>query len=163
EGGDWLDDLLPAGGPGQTRGMLGTARRLRRGGGGLAGLVTNPYPPFLPPRPGRRPPPGGLFRDPGGAPPPPPHPRTPARRARRPGPSRVLDDYNGLAECAGCPPPPRRMELFTTPADEEAAGRVWRRAGLADFREVVCLNPGAAFGSAKHWPAAYFADLARSL
>src|SRR5258708_15120646 len=33
-------------------------------------------------------------------------------------PSPILDAYNLLAESAGCPPPRRRMELFTTKADE---------------------------------------------
>jgi heptosyltransferase-2 len=78
-------------------------------------------------------------------------------------PSPVLDDYNRLAEVAGCPPPGRRMELFTTPADETAADAVWHRAGLDRAREVVCLNPGGAFGSSKHWPTEYFATLARDL
>jgi heptosyltransferase-2 len=78
-------------------------------------------------------------------------------------PSPVLDAYNRLAEAAGCPSPGRRMELFTTPAEEEAADRVWRTAGLDHYAEVICLNPGGAFGSAKHWPSAYFAALARDL
>jgi heptosyltransferase-2 len=54
------------------------------------------------------------------------------------------------------------MELFTTPRDEAAADAVWEHAGLAG-REVVCLNPGAAFGAAKHWDVASFAALARRL
>jgi heptosyltransferase-2 len=55
------------------------------------------------------------------------------------------------------------MELFTTPLDERAADLVWRQAGLDRHVEVACLNPGAAFGSAKHWPVEYFAILARDL
>lgn len=78
-------------------------------------------------------------------------------------PSPILDAYNRLAERAGCPTPSRRMELFTTPDDEAGADAVWEQCGLTAFREVVCLNPGAAFGSAKYWPAEYFADLAREL
>ncbi len=78
-------------------------------------------------------------------------------------PSPVLDAYNLLAERAGCPAPTRRMELYTTDADEAAAQRVWDLAGLSDHSEVVCLNPGAAFGSAKFWPTAHFAALARDL
>jgi heptosyltransferase-2 len=77
--------------------------------------------------------------------------------------SPILDAYNRLVEYLGCPPPGREMELFTTPADESAADRVWERGGLARHPEVICLNPGAAFGSAKHWPAEYFAWLARQL
>src|SRR5437764_1099478 len=59
--------------------------------------------------------------------------------------------------------PRARLELFTTPRDEEAADTVWQRCRLAEFPEVVCLNPGAAFGAAKHWPAESFATLAQEL
>jgi heptosyltransferase-2 len=78
-------------------------------------------------------------------------------------PSPAIDAYNLLAERAGCPPPGCSMELYTTPADEKAANQVWEAARFADYPEVVCLNPGAAFGSAKHWPAGHFAALARDL
>jgi heptosyltransferase-2 len=83
--------------------------------------------------------------------------------AGRATPSPVIDDYNRIARAAGCAAPGQRMELFTTAADEAAADGVWRRAGFGPGREVVCLNPGAAFGSAKYWPAEYFAELARDL
>ena len=78
-------------------------------------------------------------------------------------PSPVLVAYNRLAEHVGCPRPSYRMELFTTAADEAAADRVWQQAGFGKRAEVICLNPGAAFGAAKHWPAEYFATLARQL
>jgi heptosyltransferase-2 len=77
--------------------------------------------------------------------------------------SPIVDAYNRLAEHVGCPPPGHDLELFTTPADERAADRVWELTGLEEYAEVVCLNPGAAFGAAKHWPVAHFAELARSL
>jgi heptosyltransferase-2 len=83
--------------------------------------------------------------------------------AGRLAPSSVLDAYNRLAEHAGCPAPGHRMELFTTPADEAAADVVWQREGLHRCAEVICLNPGAAFGAAKHWPAEHFARLAGDL
>jgi heptosyltransferase-2 len=75
----------------------------------------------------------------------------------------VIEDYNRLVEYLGCPSAGFRMGLFTTAADEAAAESVWQQAGLAKSPEVICLNPGAAFGSAKHWPADYFATLARDL
>jgi heptosyltransferase-2 len=78
-------------------------------------------------------------------------------------PSSVLDAYNLMVERVGCPAPSRRMELFTTEPDEAAARRVWETAGFVDYGEVVCLNPGAAFGAAKCWPPAHFAALAREL
>ncbi len=78
-------------------------------------------------------------------------------------PSPVIDAYNRLAQLAGCGNPGYRMELFTTPTDEAAADAVWQQARLAEYPEVVCLNPGAAFGAAKHWSTEYFAQLAQEL
>ena len=37
----------------------------------------------------------------------------------------IIDDYNRLVACLGVANPGHRMELFTTPADEAAADRVW--------------------------------------
>src|ERR1019366_6232348 len=41
-------------------------------------------------------------------------------------PTPIIDDYNRLAEVAGCASPGHRMELFTTAADEAAAGAVYQ-------------------------------------
>ncbi len=81
----------------------------------------------------------------------------------RPLPSPILDAYNKLVEHVGCPSPGWRMNLGTTPLDEAAASHIWHAAGFAADSEIICLNPGAAFGAAKHWPSAYFADVARNL
>jgi heptosyltransferase-2 len=91
--------------------------------------------------------------------------RLAAKRDRHGGfrPRPVIHDYTRLAEAAGCPAPSFRMELFTTPADEEQADQLWDQTGLARCREVVCLNPGAAFGAAKFWPREHFISLARNL
>lgn len=78
-------------------------------------------------------------------------------------PTPAIDDYNRLAVALGTADPGHRMELYTTPADEAAADAVWDRHGLGTFPRVVGLNPGAAFGAAKHWPAESFAALARML
>jgi heptosyltransferase-2 len=89
---------------------------------------------------------------------------TPVRDAKgRITPSPIIDAYNLLAEHAGCPRASYQMELFTTSADEQAANCVWQTSGLNAFGEVICLNPGAAFGAAKQWPTPYFAKLARDL
>lgn len=86
----------------------------------------------------------------------------PIRDARgRIRPSPIIDDYNRLVKPLGSADPGRRMELFTTPADEAAAGRVWQEEGLGRATEVIGLNSGGAFGAAKHWPVEHFAELAR--
>ena len=81
----------------------------------------------------------------------------------RPVPLPAIDDYNRLALEVGTPDPGYRMELFTTPTDEAAARTVWNQFALHKYQRVVGLNPGAAFGAAKHWPAESFAHLARML
>lgn len=78
-------------------------------------------------------------------------------------PCPIIDDYNRLAEAAGCQAPGHRMELFTTPSDEMAADVVWQKFGFDQGDDVICLNPGAAFGAAKFWPADSFARLAQDL
>jgi heptosyltransferase II len=78
-------------------------------------------------------------------------------------PSPIIDDYNRLAQAVGCPRPGYRMELCTTAADEQKADAVWEKFRLGDRPEVICLNPGAAFGASKLWPAESFAQLAQDL
>ena len=88
----------------------------------------------------------------------------PARGADgRTKPTPAIDDYNRLVRLLGVPDPGHRMELFTTATDERGADAAWGRLGLRRFASVVGLNPGGAFGAAKHWPTAHFAELARSL
>ncbi len=89
------------------------------------------------------------------------HAKTDARGQFVPAPA--IDDYNRLAVALGTPDPGHRMELFTTPADDLSAEAVWNHFALARYSRVVALNPGAAFGAAKHWGCDYFAELARSL
>lgn len=81
----------------------------------------------------------------------------------RPVPLPIIDDYNRLALALGAPDPGHHMELFTTPAGEAAAAEVWKRFALHRYSNVIGLNPGAAFGAAKHWPAESFVNLARML
>jgi lipopolysaccharide heptosyltransferase II len=78
-------------------------------------------------------------------------------------PSPVIDAYNALVQEVGCPAPGHVMELFTTGDDEQAADRVWEQCRLHEYPEVVCLNPGAAFGASKNWPVDHFARLAQDL
>jgi heptosyltransferase-2 len=78
-------------------------------------------------------------------------------------PSPIIDEYNRLARALGTGDPGHGMELFTTPGDDAAARAVWERFSLSAYPRVVGLNPGAAFGAAKHWPVEHFAELARLL
>jgi heptosyltransferase-2 len=162
EGGDWFDEIVLANGGPWSQGVLAVAWRLRRLEVELAVLFANTFRSALMAQL------GGSSRRIGYA----RHGRSllltdalpPLRDDRgRLKPSPVIDAYNRLAERAGCPRPTHLMELFTTSADERAADRVWERARLEDYSEVICLNPGAAFGAAKHWPSAYFSALARRL
>ncbi len=73
----------------------------------------------------------------------------------------MVDYYLSLATAAGCGPESRRLELATTPHDEQAADLVWRQLGLRDGNRVVVFNSSGAFGAAKLWPTEYFAALAR--
>eukprot|EP00913_Durusdinium_trenchii_P008975 g8441.t1 len=64
----------------------------------------------------------------------------------------------------GCESPSRATELATTPADE-AKFRYFqqRHRRLFEGSRYVCLNPGGAFGAAKHWPSESFGALARRI
>lgn len=79
-------------------------------------------------------------------------------------PHPLLDEYLRLARHLGCPRSSRQMELAVLPADRRQLDAFWstQPAGLRE-RGVICLNPGGAFGSAKHWPAASFAELGRRI
>ena len=161
-GGDWFDEIVLANGGPWSQGVWAVARRLRQWDIELAVLMPNSFRTALAARL------GGCLRRIGFA----RYGRSllltealqPVRdELGRLKPSPILDAYNRLAQAAGSPRPSYRLELFTTPRDEAAADAVWERARLGHHPEVVCLNPGAAFGAAKHWPAEYFAALARDL
>lgn len=162
EGGDWFDRVLLAHGGPWSQGVAATAWKLRRLGLNLAVLFPNSFRAALTARL------GGARRVVGYA----RYGRSPMLTdalAPQRGPdgklrvSPALDAYNRLAEHVGCDPPGHDLELFTTPADEAACDEAWRRADMWEYPEVVCLNPGAAFGAAKFWPPDYFAALARTL
>ncbi|QDT25431.1 ADP-heptose--LPS heptosyltransferase 2 [Gimesia panareensis] len=58
----------------------------------------------------------------------------------------------------------RKMELAVTEADRQRWESFWNKQS-AEFKRhpLICLNPGGAFGAAKHWPVAHFAELAQRL
>lgn len=84
-------------------------------------------------------------------------------RYGRPKPTPVIDDYNRLVEAIGVTDPGHKMELHTTVADELQANKVCERLGLTAYPHWIGINPGGAFGAAKHWPSTYFAEVAREL
>jgi heptosyltransferase-2 len=79
-------------------------------------------------------------------------------------PNPVLDEYLRLVSHLGCDVSDRSTQVGVLPADERELARFWS-AHPADWpaKGVFCLNPGGAFGAAKHWPTESFADLARSI
>jgi heptosyltransferase II len=78
-------------------------------------------------------------------------------------PTPIVEYYLALARVLGCRGGSIQLELATTPGDEAAADRACTQLGLAADERLVCLNTGGAFGPAKNWPAASFAELARRL
>jgi heptosyltransferase-2 len=91
------------------------------------------------------------------------HPLPQPNTAGNVAPASTIDGYMRLAEVAGCTSVSAQMQLATTPADEAAADHLGQRLSLPPGERVVVLNSGGAFGVAKHWPAEYFAELARRI
>lgn len=85
----------------------------------------------------------------------------PVRPKPKSEPNPVLDEYLRLTEQLGCRPLSKQTELAVLPEDREQLSQFWATQS-ASMRErpLVCLNPGGAFGAAKHWPAEHFAALA---
>lgn len=75
----------------------------------------------------------------------------------------MIDYYLGIVEGAGLHSFGRRMTLEIAPEERRAAGRVLADMGLSGREELVGINPGAAFGTAKRWPAGRYAELCRLL
>jgi len=95
----------------------------------------------------------------------------PAKDKSEPHPA--IDEYlriaahlmeNGQAESDISLPLSRALELAVTDADQQR-WRSFLEKQSAEFksRSLICLNPGGAFGAAKHWPTAHFAKLAHRI
>jgi heptosyltransferase-2 len=79
-------------------------------------------------------------------------------------PNPVLDEYLRLAKSLGCDVTDRRTLAAIVEADERELSRFWRQFDASwPSAGIVCLNPGGAFGAAKHWPTEKFAELARRI
>jgi heptosyltransferase-2 len=82
-------------------------------------------------------------------------------RVRRP--RSAVDHYLDVVGVLGCPADSPRPSLATTPEEERAADGIWRQFGWTAGDPVILLNTGGAYGSAKTWPSARAAELARRL
>lgn len=75
----------------------------------------------------------------------------------------TIDYYRAILEHLEIPCPSRRMELPLRDEDARAADELLAEAGWDAHRPAVMLNPGAAFGISKMWPAERYAELADRL
>lgn len=95
----------------------------------------------------------------------------PARDKQAPHPA--IDEYlriatflieEAQAESEVSLPLSRTMELAVTEADRQR-WEAFLDKQTVEFkrRPLICLNPGGAFGAAKHWPTAHFGELAERI
>lgn len=75
----------------------------------------------------------------------------------------LVHSYLQLLEVIGIPFKERVPELFITREEKEAAFERYRALNGGSKRFVIGLNPGAAFGPAKCWPAERFRALTKKL
>ncbi len=78
-------------------------------------------------------------------------------------PNPVMDEYNRLVEAAGCRTLSRTMELAISSGDAAALESFWAKHPGLNRQRVVVFNTGGAFGPAKNWPRASFAELAQRI
>jgi len=78
-------------------------------------------------------------------------------------PHPVLDEMLHLVSQLGCRSLSRRMELATTPSDENQLVAFWRNHPACDSSKYIVLNTGGAFGAAKDWPTEHFVELASKI
>jgi heptosyltransferase-2 len=89
-------------------------------------------------------------------------PRRRGRHAQDPAP--MVETYLGLLREAGLDVPGTApVVLHTSVAEREAASELLAACGVTPEDALVAVSPGAAYGSAKRWPAERFGDVARRL
>lgn len=77
-------------------------------------------------------------------------------------PISAVDYYLSITGAMGAKSSQKELALATLAKDDDAADRVWKKLRIGSDR-VIALNPGAAYGSAKHWPVEHYAKLAQLL
>ena len=75
----------------------------------------------------------------------------------------AIEYYLKIAEYLGCDTSNKKMELSIDEDSLRKAEGIFARHGVDTTRKVVALNPGAAYGPAKCWPAEYYAETGRWL
>ncbi len=87
------------------------------------------------------------------------HRVVPERAGGRFVPAPITPYYAKLAGRLGCPVDDLRLRLGVSPEQERSAARARAAWGLSVAQPYAVVNPGAAFGAAKCWPAERFAEL----
>jgi heptosyltransferase-2 len=77
-------------------------------------------------------------------------------------PISMVPYYAALTERLGCGVSDARLELGISPLQEQQGRQLLTHYGL-EVGRYVAINPGAAFGAAKCWPAGRFAELCRRI
>ena len=67
--------------------------------------------------------------------------------------------YLSITDYIGAPSDDYRLELFTEPKCDEQAKEILSQYGLDNNNGYAVINAGASYGSAKCWPAEYFAKV----
>jgi heptosyltransferase-2 len=78
-------------------------------------------------------------------------------------PMSMVRYYGALARYLGCNVEEDRLELAVCEADARAAEALLVSQGIGAGERFIAINPGAAYGSAKCWPAERFAEVANGL
>ncbi len=74
-----------------------------------------------------------------------------------------IDYYLGILEGIRLPAIGRELTLRVSDTERDRAGKFLQFQGVNPDRRVIGINPGAAYGTAKRWPAERFADLCRRI